>query len=94
MTRYDHWLVWLSGIDGPGYYGRQNWGNITARQVFMRLRNGSMVSYLGEAARLPAHLVEEVVRVVQRFGSPTHPKAAGAARALVKWEMIEPRLFG
>lgn len=44
----EHWLGWLSGYYGPGYYGRSDAAPRTLRAIYNRFNCGSALIYLAE----------------------------------------------
>jgi hypothetical protein len=57
-TQKEHWLGWLKGYGGPGYYERKNW-NRDAEFVYNHIVCPPMVLWLGEASGISPILVRK-----------------------------------
>ncbi|MEH2497859.1 putative restriction endonuclease [Bradyrhizobium sp. AZCC 1678] len=83
------WLDWLSGYDGPGFYGREN-SDRTARFIFNRLNNPAMILWLAEASGVDQTLIRQAARF-PRTNANKQTQAA-SVRNIISWEIIEARL--
>jgi len=89
-SQKEHWLGWLSGYHGPGYYGRKNWHR-SADFVYNHIVCPPMVLWLGEASGLPkARIVE--AKQAALSASPYFPAQCAAIRKTIPWKVIEVRL--
>jgi hypothetical protein len=83
----EHWLCWLSEYDGPGFYGRKSW-KVSAKNVYNRAVNPSMVLWLGEASGVPTDRVKAAA--VAALNAPERMESQSAAiRRIVAWSDIE-----
>ena len=55
-TQNEHWLGWLKGYKGPGYYERKDWHR-SAEFVYNHINCPPMVLWLGEASGVPRTIV-------------------------------------
>jgi hypothetical protein len=67
-THQDHWIGWLKGYDGPGYYGRSDW-SVDARAVYQRLANGHILLWLSEAAGEDPKRIRAPITAMWRHGN-------------------------
>jgi hypothetical protein len=86
----DHWLGWLKGYRGAGYYGRKSW-NVPAKTVFNRVVNPGWLLWLSEAVGIPARSLKRAADEALAAGT-TMMAQSGAIRRVISWEMIEERL--
>ncbi len=89
-TQKDHWLGWLDGYFGPGYYGRKNW-NRDAKFAYNHVVCPELLLYLVRAIPLRADLVE-AAEIAYQSGSTLMAKAA-AIRKVVPWSEIYQALW-
>lgn len=83
------WLDWLSGYDGPGFYGREN-SDRTARFIFNRLNNPAMILWLAEASGVDQTLIRQASQFPRKNASKQ--TQAASVRTIISWELIEARL--
>jgi hypothetical protein len=89
-TQKEHWLGWLEGYGGPGYYGRKDW-NRDGEFVYNHIVCPPMVLWLGEACGISATLVRKAKK--SALGArPNLSAQAAAIRRVIPWELIEDRL--
>jgi hypothetical protein len=91
-THRDHWIGWLEGYDGPGFYGRSN-SDVDARTVYQRLNNGRMIVWLNEAAGERPGLIRTTIREMTLRGNGLKQTEAKIARAHQPWERAAALLF-
>ncbi|WP_154072227.1 hypothetical protein [Bradyrhizobium erythrophlei] len=91
-THRDHWDRWLSGYDGPGFYGRSSW-DVDARAVYQRLNNGHMIVWLNEAAGESPPLIRVTIRDMQMRGNGRAQTEAKIVRDRHPWERAASLLF-
>ena len=91
-THRDHWIGWLEDYDGPGFYGRSDWG-VDARTVYQRLNNGRMIVWLNEAAGERSVLIRTTIREMKLRGNGRKQTEAKIARAHHPWEGVVALLF-
>lgn len=89
-SQKEHWLGWLSGYHGPGYYGRQNWHR-SAEFVYNHIVCPPMVMWLAEASGIPKARVVEAKRAALS-ASPRLPAQSAAIRKIIPWEMVAAHL--
>jgi hypothetical protein len=89
-TQKQHWLGWLSGYHGPGYYGRKNWHR-SAEFAYNHIVCPPMVLWLAEASGVPKARVAEAKQSALS-SSPQLQAQSAAIRRIIPWEMIEVRL--
>ena len=87
----DHWVAWLRGYYGPGFYGRSNWDR-DARYVYQHLNCGPMIVWLNEAAGEDPALIRRTIVEMQRAGGRAQTEAM-IARHLLPWERAVWLLF-
>jgi hypothetical protein len=91
-THRDHWIGWLKGYDGPGFYGRSDWV-VDARTVYQRLNNGRMIVWLNEAAGEKPALIRTTISEMKLRGNGLKQTEAKIARARHPWESVAALLF-
>ena len=89
-SQKEHWLGWLSGYDGPGYYGRKNWHR-SADFVYTHIVCPPMVLWLAEASGVPRTQIAKAKQTALSAG-PHFAAQCAAIRKIIPWEMIEARL--
>jgi hypothetical protein len=89
-TQKEHWLGWLKGYSGPGFYERKNW-NRDAEFVYNHIVCPPMVLWLGEASGISAGLVRKAKQVALH-AKPNLSAQAAAIRKVIPWGLIEDRL--
>lgn len=89
-SQKEHWLGWLSGYHGPGYYGRQN-SRRTAEFIYNHIVCPPMVLWLAEASGIPKSSVA-AAKQAALSAKPHLPAKSAAIRKIIPWEMIEVRL--
>lgn len=90
-TQKDHWLGWLGGYFGPGFYGRKNW-NHDAKFAYNHVVCPELLLYLVRAIPLRTDLIEAAENAYQS-GSTLMAKA-GAIRKVVPWSEIYQEFWG
>jgi hypothetical protein len=91
-THQDHWIGWLKEYDGPGYYGRSDWG-VDARAVYQRLANGRMIVWLSEAAGEDPKRIRAAITAMKRHGNGRKQTEAKIVRSHLPWEQVATQLF-
>ena len=86
----EHWLGWLNGSSGRGYYGRKSW-NVPAEGVYSRVVNPSMLVWLADAAVVPTPMVTRAMKAALEGGS-TMMQQSGSTRRVIPWRTIEEAL--
>ena len=89
-TQKDHWIGWLGGYFGPGYYGRKNW-NRDAKFAYNHVVCPELLLYLARAIPLRADLIE-AAEIAYQSGSTLMEKS-GAIRKAVAWSEIYQALW-
>ncbi len=89
-TQQQHWLGWLDGYDGPGYYHRSDWHR-DARFVYNHIQCPPMIVWLGEACGLPHATLEPAFQAACDAGSSPASQCA-AARRVIRWDDLAARL--
>jgi hypothetical protein len=89
-SQKEHWIGWLSGYHGPGFYGRKDWRRSTDF-VYNHIVCPPMVLWLGEASGLPKKRIAEAKESALSAG-PHFARQCAAIRRIIPWEMIEIRL--
>jgi hypothetical protein len=79
-SQKEHWLGWLREYDGPGYYGRRDWG-----------RSAEFVLWLGEAAGIPSRVVAAAAEAALA-ARPVQGSRSARIRRVISWAMIESHL--
>jgi hypothetical protein len=90
-TQKDHWIGWLGGYLGPGYYGRKNW-NRDAKCAYNHVICPELLLYLVRAIPLRPELVEASELAYQ--GGSTLMSKAGTIRKVVPWSEIYQAFWG
>ncbi len=85
-----HWLNWLKGYKGSGYYNRKNWHR-SAEFVYNHINCPPMVLWLGEASGIPKPNIAKAKRLALS-AKPSLPSQSAAVREIIPWEMIEGSL--
>jgi hypothetical protein len=91
-TQKEHWLGWLKGYGGPGYYERKNW-NRDAEFVYNHIVCPPMVLWLGEASGISPILVRKAKKAALS-AKPTLPAQSAAIRRVIPWGVIEDAISG
>jgi hypothetical protein len=91
-TQKEHWLGWLKGYGGPGYYERKNW-NRDAEFVYNHIVCPPMVLWLGEASGISPILVRKAKKAALS-AKPTLPAQSAAIRRVISWVSIEEKIEG
>ena len=91
-TQKQHWLGWLAGQNGPGYYGRKTRTN-SAEVVYNRIMCPYMLLWLAEATGVPRAKVLGAKRAAKSVGANFASQSA-VIRRLVPWEDVAARLSG
>jgi hypothetical protein len=86
-SQKEHWLGWLREYDGPGYYGRREWGR-SAEFVYNHVVCPPMVLWLGEAAGVPSNVIAAAGSAALSAGPSQASRSAGIRR-VIPWAMIE-----
>jgi len=89
-TQKEHWLGWLKGYSGPGFYERKNW-NRNAEFVYNHIVCPPMVLWLGEASGISPGLVRKAKQAALH-AKPNLSAQAAAIRKVIPWGLIEDRL--
>lgn len=89
-TQKEHWLGWLKGYSGPGFYERKNW-NRDAEFVYNHIVCPPMVLWLGEASGISLILIRKAKKAGLSAG-PSLSAQSAAIRRVVPWELIQDRL--
>jgi hypothetical protein len=90
VNQKEHWLGWLKGYSGPGYYERKDW-NRDAEFVYNHIVCPPMVLWLGEASGISPLLVRKAKRAA--LGArPSLTAHSAAIRKIIPWSLIEDRL--
>jgi hypothetical protein len=83
----EHWLGWLKGYKGAGYYKRKNWHR-SAKFVYNHLHSSGMLLWLAEASGVPrANLIKAKQAVLSAKAHP--PTQSAAIRRVIPWEVVE-----
>ena len=90
-TQKEHWLGWLGGYNGPGFYKRKNWKR-DARFAYNHVVCPELLMYLIRAIPLKPELVEFAEQAYQT--GTTLMEKAGAIRKVVPWLEIYQVLWG
>jgi hypothetical protein len=86
-TQKEHWLGWLKGYGGPGYYERKNW-NRDAEFVYNHIVCPPMVLWLGEASGISNILVRKAKKAA--LTAPSNlPAQSAAIRKVIPWNLIK-----
>jgi len=86
-SQRQHWLGWLKGYKGPGYYNRKDWHR-SAEFVYKHVVCPPMVLWLAEASGVPKAKVAEAKQAALS-ATPSLPSQSAAIRKTIPWEMIE-----
>jgi hypothetical protein len=89
-TQKEHWLGWLKGYSGPGFYDRKNW-NRDAEFVYNHIVCPPMILWLGEASGISSGLVRKAKQAALR-AKPNLSAQAAAIRKFIPWRQIEDAL--
>jgi hypothetical protein len=89
-TQKEHWLGWLKGYKGPGFYERKNW-NRDAEFVYNHIVCPPMVLWLGEASGISSGLVLKAKQAALH-AKPNLSAQAAAIRKVIPWGKIEDAL--
>jgi hypothetical protein len=89
-TQKEHWLGWLKGYGGPGYYERKNW-NRDAEFVYNHIVCPPMILWLGEASGISSGLVRKA-KQASLHAKPNLSAQAAAIRKVIPWGQIEDAL--
>jgi hypothetical protein len=89
-SQKEHWLAWLREYDGPGYYGRRDWGR-SAEFVYNHVVCPPMVLWLGEAAGVPSRVVAAAAEAALA-ALPVQGSRSARIRRVISWAMIESHL--
>ena len=89
-TQKEHWIGWLKGYGGPGYYERKNW-NRDAEFVYNHIVCPPMVLWLGEASGISLILIRKA-KIAGLSAGPSLSAQSAAIRRVVPWELIQDRL--
>src|SRR5208282_6445087 len=84
-TQKEHWLGWLNGYDGEGYYHRKNWHR-SAEFVYNHINCPPMVLWLAEASGVPRTKVAKAKQGALS-AKPHLPAQSAAIRMTIPWEM-------
>lgn len=87
----DHWIKWLEGYDGPGYYGRHD-HHRDAAYIYNHVQNTGMVVYLAEAALVEEDLVRSAFRAATET-SGNKAAVTAAVRRILPWYKVCRRLW-
>jgi hypothetical protein len=90
-SQKEHWMVWLSEYDGPGFYGRKDRGERTAEFAYNHIGNPQMVLWLAEAAGVPKKDLLAAKRSALA-GARTRNSHCALIRKAIPWSAIEERL--
>jgi hypothetical protein len=90
-SQKEHWMVWLSEYDGPGFYGRKDWAERTAEFVYNHIGNPQMVLWLAEAAGVPKKDLLVAKRSALSGGRNRNSHCA-LIRKAIPWSAVEERL--
>jgi hypothetical protein len=91
-SQKEHWLGWLGGYEGPGYYGRKHF-NRDAEFAYNHCGCPPMALWLGEAAGIHEELVRKVAKSATQANDTFSAKCA-AIRRVITWSNIEHVLEG
>jgi hypothetical protein len=86
-SQKEHWLGWLSGYDGPGAYGRENWAR-NAKFIYNHIVCPPMVLWLGEATGIAKSKITTAKHAALSAG-PNLPSQCAAIRGVIPWDTIE-----
>jgi len=89
-SQKEHWLGWLGGYEGPGFYNRKDWDR-TAEYAYNHIVCPPMVLWLGEASGVPAAKVRAAKRAALA-AKPSLSSKAAAIRRVIPWASIEVAL--
>lgn len=88
----DHMVGWMSEMNGPGAYGRKQYGR-TAKEAYNTLRCAPALIWIAEALGEDAAVVRSAVAAADRADS--NPSAeCGAIRKVVPWSRVEELIAG
>jgi len=89
-SQRQHWLGWLKGYKGLGYYNRKDWHR-SAEFVYKHIVCPPTVLWLAEASGVSKAKVAEAKRAALS-ATRSLPSQSSAIRRTIPWEMIEVRL--
>ena len=89
-SQQQHWLGWLAGYNGPGYYGRKN-SRRSAEFVYNHIVCPPMVLWLGEATGIPKANIAKAIRAGLSAGRSLASQSA-AIRQVIPWDAIQGQL--
>lgn len=89
-SQKQHWLGWLRGYNGPGYYGRKSW-DVGAEQVYNRIVNPAMLVWLAEASGVDRADLRSAIDATLR-APPNMSAQSGCFRKHIPWSRIFERL--
>ncbi len=90
-TQQEHWLGWLKGWNGPGYYGRKDW-NHSAEFVYNHIVNPGMLIYLIEGAKVHENHIRKAIRTALANAS-SMASMSSAIRRIIPWWIVEHNLL-
>ncbi len=90
-TQKEHWLGWLKGYKGPGYYNRKDCRR-SAEFVYNHINCPPMVLWLVEASGGVPKATVVKAKQSALSARPHLPTLSAAIRRIIPWEMIEVRL--
>lgn len=90
-SQQEHWLGWLKGYSGPGYYGRKTWRGRDAEFVYNHIVNPQMLMWLAEAAGAPKTRLQRARKAALAAGK-TMQAMSGAIRREFPFAEIEALL--
>jgi len=85
-----HWIGWLEGYGGPGYYGRGN-ANRDSAFIYNHIQCAGMMIWLAEAVGVQNNFVRQAVEASSSIKNSS--RSAAAARRILPWNMIAPLLW-
>lgn len=86
-SQQEHWLGWLKGYYGPGFYNRRNW-NRDAEFAYNHIVCPPMILWLTEASEVNLKLVKEAAKKAQT-ADPSLPSKAKAIRQVIPWQKVQ-----
>lgn len=90
-SQKEHWLFWLLGYFGPGFYGRQNWHR-DAKFAYNHIVCPEMLVYLAHAIPLKQELIDGVDQA--NLTGSTMMEKLGVIRKVAPWAEIYQAFWG
>jgi hypothetical protein len=90
-SQKEHWMGWLAGYSGPGFYGRKTWSGRTAEFVYNHIGCPPMLLWLGEASGIPKKDLLAARRSALS-GRPGRARHCALIRKAIPWSAVEERL--